>query len=446
MHPEQPDKIDAPPNLRLYLVILFLMAVSIRILSLILSLNQIGPDGLMNATPDGQLYVNMAESLINGSNEYEYGFFLFGPGFAYLLSAFFWIFGKSLFPYMAIQILISGLSCLLIYRLCLYLTASYRASIIAAILAALSYTSITLSIVILSDTLYFFVFLISLIFLFRGLIELRWRYFVLCGIFSGIAALIRSIGQFWPIMILLLGFAYYRLGPDSPKAPKRNRPILLRLSTAAIIAFAIMSLWVIRNYHVHGVPTLAYTSAGGAANVAILSLEKIENRPGNEIRREWITDYTGNPDSTNISLGESFRVEIANARNTFEKYPGAMISQYFTLIWRNLNATSFYHKLLFSDFVFPAKINSGIKRLDLNYLNFWLSITGIILLFVKKKYGAAFLLGGVYLYYALMIGFTRWQGSRLFFPGQIAWSILISIVLVHLYDLRKKIYKLRKNH
>ena len=42
----------------------------------------------------------------------------------------------------------------------------------------------------------------------------------------------------------------------------------------------------------------------------------------------------------------------------------------------------------------------------------------------------AVIIGGLYAYYAVMIGFFRWQGSRYFFPGQIAWSILIAIVLV----------------
>nr|MBN2278167.1 glycosyltransferase family 39 protein [candidate division Zixibacteria bacterium] len=403
-----------------------------------MSLNQIGYDGLMYASPDAKLYVNMGKSLVNGTNSFEHGFFIFGPGFAYFLASFFKLFGKGLFPYILFQIIVSGMSCLLIYRLCMELTDSYRISILSAILAVISYTSITLSIVILSDTVYMFVFLLSLIYLVRGLRKMRWRYFIICGFFAGLAGLIRSIGQFWPLMILLMGIPYYHFQYRRLKSGAKMKTVVFRLVTAAIIATLIMSFWVIRNYRVHDIPALASAGVMGAAKVAALSLEKIENRPMAEIRREWITEYTGHPESTAVSLEESFHIEIDKTRETFFKHPGPMLRRYIGLTWDNLNATNFYHRILLPQCQFLLKLEHKINHYDLNFLNFWISLTGMVVLIIRRQFRVLIILGGVYIYYALLIGFNPWQGSRVFFPGQIAWTMLISIVLVNLYDFLKK--------
>jgi hypothetical protein len=67
---------------------------------------------------------------------------------------------------------------------------------------------------------------------------------------------------------------------------------------------------------------------------------------------------------------------------------------------------------------------------SLNYLTFWLSMAGFAVLLLMRRWRAFVYLGTLYLYFTLMIGFTRWQGSRLFYPGQIAWAIVIGWLIV----------------
>ncbi|MCK4222618.1 MAG: hypothetical protein KAX25_07050 [Dehalococcoidia bacterium] len=57
------------------------------------------------------------------------------------------------------------------------------------------------------------------------------------------------------------------------------------------------------------------------------------------------------------------------------------------------------------------------------------------MLFVLCKIGfarvgrAVLLLGGGFVYVTLVIGFSLWQGSRLHYPAEISWSILLAYTI-----------------
>ena len=81
---------------------------------------------------------------------------------------------------------------------------------------------------------------------------------------------------------------------------------------------------------------------------------------------------------------------------------------------------------------FTIPIERLIKATRENYLNFILSMAGLVILLWRRQFRTGIILGGIYFYFASMIGCFRWAGSRYFFPGQIAAVVLIAVTLVWL--------------
>jgi 4-amino-4-deoxy-L-arabinose transferase-like glycosyltransferase len=420
------------------LFVLFVLAFTLRIIFLLTSISQIGLDGISRASPDGVLYINMAEDIINGTNDYENGFFSFGPGFAYLLAAVFAVGGKGLFPFLILQIIISSLSCVLIYRLAVLLTRSYSVATVAGILSAISYTSIMQSLVVLSDISFFFIFLLSLILYIKGFDTGRWRYFIGAGLLAGIAILFRSVGQFWPFMMIILVYPLIRFGTRLPSFATHTRRLFLKSIVAVMLAVCIVSIWVVRNVFVHELPILADAGVNGAARVTILVLERIEERPMAEIWPRLQREYMEEHRLKELTPRDSYSFFVDQIRRTVYEHPKEFAMTYIELLWQNLNEISYFHRRLLPDFNREIiALEYKIKNLWLNYVNFVLSMCGLLILLITRQYRAFAVLAGVYIYFAVFIGFGYWQGSRLFFPGQIAWSILIGIFIVNSFNLLK---------
>ena len=184
-----------------------MLALVLRLTLLAASNNQAGIQQVFNNSPDSIEYMNMARSIASGSDEHEFSFFVFGPGYAYYLALTNIVFGGRLGPTIVLNIIVSSLLCLLIYLFAMMLLRSYAVAIVAALLAALSYDSITLSCYLLSDTIYFAIFLSGLLLYLKALDSGAWKYFIFAGILTGLAILIRSIGQFWPVMMIIIAIA-----------------------------------------------------------------------------------------------------------------------------------------------------------------------------------------------------------------------------------------------
>lgn len=426
-----PFTCKASVTVRFDLIAIFLIAFTIRAILLTLSISQIGCDGIMDSTPDGILYVNMAGDILSGTDNYEHGFLTFGPGFAYCLAIFWGIFGKGLFPFILFQVFVSSLSCLLIYWLAILLTRSHSVAILAGLFAVLSHTSILLSIVLLSDTLYFFLFLFSLILLIIGLEKNRRRYFAASGFLMGIAILFRSLGQFWPLMIILIILLFPKEQTSSGVIEKSaRRKLLLQSLTAVAISVFIVSLWVMRNFIIHDIPVVTSASANGSAKLVGVVIENIYDRPPAEIWHGWEKEYMDNHEVNQMTLKDSYLFYHSMAFATLSNHPWQTIKAYFHLLWENLNDIDYIHRSLYPKYKAKTiRWEYLIKNLKLNYLSFVFSIIGTVMLLVKRHYRALIVLVAVYFYYMLLLGFGRWQGSRLFYPGEIASSILASFAI-----------------
>ena len=130
----------------------------------------------------------------------------FGPGYGVFLGANFFLFGVNPLGIILVQILLSSFICLMLYRLGHELTGMKSVGYIAGYMSALSFTAISLSTIILSDTFFLFLFLWGNLAFLLGLKNRKRSYFIFAGITIGLSILTRSIGQFWPLVLLAFIF------------------------------------------------------------------------------------------------------------------------------------------------------------------------------------------------------------------------------------------------
>ncbi len=430
--------MDIPALFKLFrrgdLWAVFLAAVFLRLVMFAASNNQAGTQTVVDGCFDCRLYLNMAKGIVAGTPQvYEHGFFYFGPGFACFLAVLAFFFKSHIFPVVVVNIILSSSSCLLIYALARRLTDSYAMAMTAALLTATSYTSIVLSCCVMSDTLYFFVFLLALLVYLRALASGRWLLFIGAGILTGAAIMIRSVGQFWPLIMIGLAVAHRLWTDKNPASPPTLRPraLILRVSVAVAIPILFMLGWMSHNYRVHGVFTMGITSGNGPANVAAMTIERLSGVPAATTMNKWVQERKDAISATELSLGETYNVYLTHTRAVVDSLGWEVYKTYLSVMWENLNEISRLHRLLapqYNEVTIP--LEEFVMKHDLNHANFILSMPGLALLLWRRRWWLAVVLGGIYVYYAAMGGFFRWQYTRHFMPGQIAWAILIAVVLV----------------
>ncbi len=412
---------------------LFLAAMFLRLVMFAVSNNQVGTQAVLDDCFDCRLYLNMARAIVAGTPEaYAHGFFYFGPGFAYFLAGLVFFFKSHIFPLIVVNIILSSSSCLLIYALARNLVGSYAVAVAAAALAVTSYTSIVLSCYIMSDTLYLFVFLLALLAYLRALASGRWLLFIMAGVLTGMAISVRSVGQFWPLMMIVMAVAHWLRGKKKPApASLQSRALIPKVMVAVMIPFLFVLGWMSHNYRVHGVFTMGITSANGPANVAAVTIERRTGVPAATTMSGWVKEYMATVGKTEVTQGEAYRVYSARAHAVTDSLRWDVYRTYFSLLWENLNEINPLHRRLIPEYdevTIPMEI--FIKDHYLNYVNILLSAIGLVILLWQRRFWIALVLGGTYCYYAAMCGFFRWQYTRHFMPGQIAWAILIAITLV----------------
>lgn len=417
----------------------FLAALFLRLVMFAAANNQIGTQGMLENCFDCRLYLNMAKAIVAGTPEARAdGFFYFGPGFAYFLAPLTYLFKNHAFSMIVVDIILSSLSCLLLYAFARRLTGSYAVAMTAAFLAATSYTSILVSCFLLSDTLYFFVFLLVLLAYLRALDTGRWPYFVLAGVLTAAAVMIRSVGQFWPLVMIGLAVAHRRWkdGRSAPLSGLRPRALTARVTVAVAIPIVVILGWMSHNYRDNGAFVMGITSGNGPANICAVTIERMSGVPAPTTMENWLQERKDALGKTELTLGEIYDVYRTHTRAAVDTLGWKVVETYLSVMWENLNEISRLHRLLFpeyQDMMIPAE--EYIMHHYLNYINIVLAMTGLALLLWRRRWWPAAVLGSTYVYYAVMGGFFRWQYTRHFMPGQIAWAVLIAVTLVTLARL-----------
>ncbi len=417
--------------------LVFLIALALRLGFFRVVVGQISTDSLVSVAGDSVHYVQLARDFIHGTSGASDYLCTWGPGFSAFLAVVFTFFGEHWTFLTLVQILLSSLSCVLLYAFTFIVTRSYLAAFIAAILLAASLTAISLSVMILSETLYVFVFLAGLTLYISALQTGRWRLFIVSAVFTGYAILVRSVGQYWPAAMLVIAvlFVFEKRAARDHGGGRINRVLLSKVLICVGLVLAIEGAWMTRNYVTHGTFFLTTAGSGGMANVAAMACERMDGRAYREIRAQWQAEYMKEHHLSRLSPVDARRADTEKSSEILRRYPIEVFAAYMSTVWRNLNEVNRLNRTLLP--AYKAKVvQLEYFFLDnrLNYLPFILSIAGLLLLLVKRNFMAAVIFGVTYAYFVSSLGFTLWQGSRLFLPGQVAALPLIGVSILSVME------------
>jgi len=127
-------------------------------------------------------------------------------------------------------------------------------------------------------------------------------------------------------------------------------------------------------------------------------------------------------------LEETYRLMQSEAKSVFLRSPTRVIAAYWSLVWENV-----CDKDYLSVDLMPH--TSSLSRTLLDWCNrgrsfIWLALTGLFLLLITRRVKPALILTIGMLYFAVMTGSFKWQGSRIFHPGLIPGAILCATAII----------------
>lgn len=412
------------------LLYLFTFALLIRLLYLGMMFSQVSSEQILSLVPDTVSYVRLGQDMMHFRIVDESTALVFGPGYAAFLGGLFALFGVTPMVVLLVQVILSSLSCVLIARLGEDLTGSRGVGLIAGILSATSFTSISLATIILSDSLFVFLFLLGNVLFLEGMDGPSWRRPAVSGLCIGLSILTRTAGQLWPLAMILIILVLP--SPRWIKMPWKTRVKFRRRSfIAPLVALVLVSFWIARNYYYDSVAILSVAGSHGFGKVTVFTQARVEGRDYNKILVEWVADYKKDSGRNDLGVIDYHHIYMREFRKVVASHPFEMLRTFGLLIWDNLIAVNeLYNAQVPKSAAHITSWLNWLRHRSLHILPVILNLAGLAALIVSRRWRTLVVAGAIYIYFVMMAGFGSWQGSRLFYPGQIAWTIVIAFLLV----------------
>ena len=413
-------------------IVIFVAALVLRLVFMAAMITDLGSNHLTDKYPDPIKYIRAGDYMFGGDAEGKIDLYLVGPGYPFLLGLAKLIIGPIYWPIILLQIILSAISCVLVFRLAKILLDNKYIAVVSGLLLAISMTSITLANAIASETLFFFLMVLTLYLFFKYLPEKRWWPVILVGVIGGLTVLTRSVFMFYPVLLII--FALIFIG--FMHIAEKKRMVLNAIVCAAIIV-AISASWGLRNYEKHDTFTISATGLL-AAKTYLTSKVFVEGERQKPERTVVIRDSVFQAalhDFENNRYRENRQESIDYIYITFKRFPGLFIKQYFRIVLYNVTAISSLQNILVPSWkktfnAFDEYVHRGYD--DPAYIAF--ALIGFAVLWRKNRGVAAILLLNVF-YFAFLSGVTFGQGSRIFYPALATESILVGTSLIFFYDI-----------
>ncbi len=413
-------------------IVIFVVALILRLVFMAAMMNDLGSDHLTDKYPDPIKYIRAGDYMFGGDAEGKIDLYLVGPGYPFLLGLSKLIIGPIYWPIILLQIVLSAISCVLIFRLAKMLLGNKYIATMAGLLSAISTTSITLANAIASETFFFFLMILTLCLFFKYLPEKRWWTVILVGVVGGLTVLTRSVFMFYPVLLIVFALIFIGL-----KRLAENKRTILNAIVCSAIIITISASWGLRNYEKHDTFTISATGLL-AAKTYLTSKVVVEGERQKPERTVVIRDSVFQAalhDFENNRYRENREESVDYILTTFKRFPSLFIKQYFRIVLYNVTAISSLQNILVPSWkkafdTFDEYIHRGYD--DPAYIV--LALIGFAVLWRKNRKVAAILLLNV-LYFALLSGVTFGQGSRIFYPALATESILVGTALIFFYDI-----------
>ncbi len=130
------------------------------------------------------------------------------------------------------------------------------------------------------------------------------------------------------------------------------------------------------------------------------------------------------------SYGGENKWFIQKVKMLFNEDPVSFIGIYLSIALDNMIVPDYISWSRFPEhkqkLAYYSQRNYKINKIILGF-----TILGFIFLLINQKVFAAILLILLYVYFALISGFTYWQGSRIFYPAQVASAIFVASAIYY---------------
>ena len=151
-----------------------------------------------------------------------------------------------------LQILLSCLTCYLVYSLARQIFSDSRAALYAAFLCSIEPLSVLYSCLLLSDTLFVFLITATLNSLLRACQQGQFRHWLYAAVALAAAVYTRPVGYFLPLVITVLFFIWAIV--------KRNRKLFVQSAVFCLLTMSMPGLWQVRNMLMTGYTGFSTTS------------------------------------------------------------------------------------------------------------------------------------------------------------------------------------------
>lgn len=413
---------------------LFLVAATLRIIYLLIAANHLGMSKFWNICPDTGTYWIVANEFLGGDPMGQYALFRVGPGYGAILAVIRTLFGSDPLPSLLFSVVMGALAPVAIYLLAWSIFRNRFLAVVAGGISAFSLTSISLSCHILTDQPYFTLQCFSLYLLVEAIRRRQTSWFVWAGLLTGVAALVRPSGQLWPVLFLVIPALL-----PLPSAYTSRRQLIGRALLAGAAAIVLTTAWSARNYAVNDVFTFGSNGILTLRNVMVAQvMTDGEPKQIYELRDQFALE--------DGDYGPDFRVAYDRAsdrvKKAFAADPGKFVHWYLVNLWQNIIAPNF---LAHNELAPLGPLNDIL--LERTYLISiflaLLSVSAIGLLAIERRFSAFLVIGLTYGYFTVLMGLTSWQGSRLHYPAEMAWVILLPYMAMTLVARLARILRTR---
>jgi len=415
------------------LAILFVAALFVRLLFFGLMVEQVAPDQLLEFTPDVKQYTTSADAIRKQFDFNTEGVVTFGLGYPTFLALLGFVLSPHPYFLILIQIFLSALGSVLVARFAFELTEDKKIAFIAGLLNAASLISIVLANMLLSETVFFTLMALGFLLFIRGLKTEKTVYFLMTALMLSAAALIRSMAQFFFLLLLVMAIMY--AWPAFRENPKTFVRKLIWPLVTAVLMVSILAAWTIRNDRLYGFRHLALSAPGGMAHLVRLTRAELEGSRSEEASLTFSREVE-RLQADSMSYYRAFTIHTQNCmRRLIREHPGIVAKVFLGNAFEQIHNEWGEHYYLLPRWSEQLKGMTGwTNKKGLNYRVSLLSAIGLIMLLRQKKYRLLMVLVLIYSYFALPTGFIHRQSCRIFYPGELAWTILIAYPLLFLYQ------------
>jgi 4-amino-4-deoxy-L-arabinose transferase-like glycosyltransferase len=400
---------------------LFLLAIVLRLIYFLFALDHLGMDRFWRIAPDTNTYWAVANELLGGDPLGQYSLFRVGPGYGFILAAIRTVFGPAPIFAILFSVLMGGLAPVAVYLLSFSIFRRPQLAMVAGLISAFSITSISLSCHILTDQTYFTMQCMALFLFVEGWRRTGTSWFVAAGLMTGAAALVRPSGQLWPLIFLVIPFLV-----PLPAAFMTKKRFFSRALLTGLLSLAIITSWSVRNYAETGVFTFGSNGMLTLRNCMVGQVMAAND--GKEIKR-LRNLYAEEDGDFGPEYAKAYGLARARVLKAFQDRPSEFAYYYLHNLWENVKAPNYFPRLELA--ILKGPIKSMIANASTtNGAITLLALACLVVLAVERRFSALVILGATFGSFTLLLGLSFWQGSRLHYPAEMAWAILLPYLAV----------------